>query len=48
MTILEISLAAVLITENLAILLVSMWDHDDGFERDDFGDDIEEAMGRKI
>lgn len=46
MTVLEIGLAAVLITENLAILLVSMWNDDRTHDRDPFGEQIHESMQR--
>jgi len=45
-TVLEIGLAAVLITENLAILFVSMW-NEDRLDRDRFGEGIEESMRRQ-
>lgn len=46
MTVLEIGLAAVLITENLAILLISMW-NDRTHDRDLFGERLHESMRRK-
>lgn len=47
MSVLEIGLAAVLITENLAILFVSMWNDDRTHDHDLFGEQIHESMRRK-
>lgn len=44
MTVLEIGLAAVLITENLAILFASMWNDSRTHDRDLFGERLEESM----
>jgi len=46
-TVLEIGLAAVLITENLAILLISLGNDDRPCERDLFGENLERSMRRK-
>ena len=47
MTVIYVGLVSVLITENLAILFVSMWNDDRPHDHDIFGEQLHESMRRK-